>query len=268
MSAKPRSVADFSPSPDLVPIRAIIPERIEGMGAVILMRDGSTRQIIRTKALNFDMKHGGEQAAITYAFGELADSLSEDFPLEITSRAKRLDTDSYARQFDARLASEATPPMIKQLIREHIAYFEDAVKTNNLLTREFFVCVPYGLESGEVKQGVSDQVPFVALFKGAFMSRGAQDVIPTDHEMTIALQQLEMRCDLVEGRLIQIGLEDPRRLNEDALRVLLNELYHPGLAERQAAPQTLWNGQMHMRLGPGVLDGEDDENGHHINGLF
>src|ERR1039458_10131240 len=133
------SSSSFGPSVDLVPVGAVLPEERPGDGAMLVMKNGSFRMIIHCGAVNFDMKSPPEQAAITYAFGALVNSLAVDNPLQIVAHSKRLDVDAYARQYAGRLSSENTPPQIRRLIRAHTEHFEEHVKQNNLLQREFYV---------------------------------------------------------------------------------------------------------------------------------
>jgi hypothetical protein len=230
---------NFAPSVELVPVVAALPEERENAGSVIIMRDGSFRQIIRTGAVNLAMKSPPEQAGIAYGFGSLVNSLDVDNPLQIVAHSKRLDVEAYARQFDARLNNERTPPQIRRLIEAHIMHFEEHVKSNNLLQREFYVVVNWKGSSGPLKRGFTDDIPLAPLFKRVFanIEKRTLQHQPSDQEIAVARQQLDLRCELIEGRLQSMGIWT-RRLNEEDIHKLLYEYYHPTLAERQGAPSS------------------------------
>lgn len=227
----------FAASRNLVPVHSVIPEQKPGEGAILVMRDGSYRMILRVGAVNFDMKSPLEKGSLTYGFGSLVNSLEVGFSMEIVSHSKVLDTENYKRQFDSRLENRKTPEQIKQLIRAHVEHFGEQVQTNNILSRELFIVIPWKGVSAANKSTV-DEVPFAGMLK-AIASNAEEklklDHPPTDLDVATARQQLEIRSHQVIGRLSQMGIWG-RRLNEDDVRKLLYSLFHPGLSERQRDP--------------------------------
>lgn len=235
MSKETRS---YGSAKTLVPVFSLIPEKAPEMGAVLIMKDGSYRMIIRTGAVNFDMKSGREQGGLTYAFGALVNSLEVDFPIEIISRSKMLDIDAYVRQYEPRLQNDRTPAAIRRMIADHKQHFEQTVKTNKLLQRELYIAVPWKGVQGPLSKSFADEVPLAPLFKA--VSRKAEEKMMADHkpsdlDISTARQQLEVRTDRVIGRMTQMGIW-ARRLSEEDVRRLLYSIYHPSLAERQSDP--------------------------------
>jgi hypothetical protein len=227
----------FAPSADLVPVRSVLPEHRPESGSIIIMRDGSYRMIIRTGAINFDMKSPIEQSGITYAFGAMVDGLDVDFPIQVVSHSKRLDIEAYIRQFEPRLMNERTPAPIRRLIQAHKGHFEDQVKTNNLLQRELYIVIPWKSTTGPLTRSFTDEIPFAALFKMVMKTTEARltQHTPTDLDISTARQQLDLRADQITDRMMQMGIWSIR-LDEEGVRRLLYELYHPALAERQKNP--------------------------------
>jgi hypothetical protein len=227
----------FSPSPEMVPVKAVLPENRPGSGALLIMRDGSFRLVCRTGSVNFDMKAPLEQASITYAFGALVNTLTPDFQLQIVSHSKRLDVDAYVRQFDNRLRSQRTPPKIRELISSHCQHFEGQVKQTNLLTREIYVVLPYKSLDGPFTRNVSDEIPLFGLFRA--LTKGVEKKLmvhdPTDLEITTARQQLELRLGRISDRLADAGIYC-HPLDETGIKRLLYEFYNPTRSEIQRDP--------------------------------
>lgn len=238
-------VASFAPSVDLVPVASVLPEEGPGAGALLVMKSGSFRMLLRCGAVNFDMKSAAEQAALTYAFGSLVNSLEVSVPIEIVAHSKRLDVDAYSRQYNSRLASERTPPQIRRLIRAHVEHFESHVKQHNLLQREFYIALPFKGVKGPRTKSFSDSVPLAPLIKRVFsdIERKAVHFEPTDLDIMTARQQLDLHADQIQGHLDQMGIWS-ERLDEDDVRKLLYELYNPSLAERQSAPVGDYEGRL------------------------
>lgn len=218
---------------ELVPVARVVAERYAGEGALLVLQDGSFRMIIRTGAVNFDMKVSDERAGIVSVFGSLLNSLEPSFPIQIVVHSKQLDTDAYARQFRRFTSNEKMHPRLRELCQNHLAYFDDTVKQQNLLNREFYVVLPLkGV--GPVTQTVSDQIPFAGLVKALFGSAEKRimrrEVDPG--EIAAARDKLSVRADEVCSRLSAAGIP-AHRLGYDEVTQLLYESYHPGLSERQ-----------------------------------
>ena len=224
-------------SHDLVPVRKILPEQSPGQGAILLMKDGSFRMIIKSGAVNFDMKNPYERQGLTHAFGALVNSLEVDFPLQIVSRSKTINVEDYTNQFLPRLENSQTPEAIKGLIMTHTDHFQKQVKTNKIMQRELYIVVPWKGVRGPVTKGAGDEIPFASLFKGLSrkIEKSQTNYKPNDLEITTAKQQLDIRSSQVVARLNQMGVW-ALRLDQDGIRKLLYSLYHPSLSDRQRDP--------------------------------
>lgn len=224
-------------SHDLVPVRKIMPEQAPGQGAILLMKDGSFRMIVKSGAVNFDMKNPYERQGLTHAFGALVNSLEVDFPLEIVSRSKTINVEDYTSQFTPRLQNDKTPEAVKRLIMSHVDHFQKQVRTSKIMQRELLLVVPWKGVRGPITKGAGDEIPFAALFKGLGrkVEKAQVNYKPTDLEITTAKQQLDIRSSQVVARLQQMGVW-ALRLDQDEVRRLLYSLYHPSLSDRQRDP--------------------------------
>ncbi|WP_217924673.1 hypothetical protein [Miltoncostaea oceani] len=217
---------------DLVPVWRILPEAGQSDGAILIMRDGSFRMIMRAGAVNFDMKSPSEQGAISDAFGALLNSLSADFPLQILVHTKNLDANSYMRQFESRRRDTTLPALTRALIEDHCTHFEAQVRDHNLLQREFYFVVPYGVETTSIKKG-SDSLPGWSIIKALITPDDSRFEPKIDAlKLDIVRQQLDLRAHQLEGYLGRIEIPS-RRLNFFEVRELLYEMYNPDAARRQ-----------------------------------
>jgi len=222
-----------SSSVDIVPVWRLIPEQNAGEGALMIMRDGSFRTIMRVYPINFDMKAEIEQDAILDVFGELLDSLATDFPLQMVVHRKRLDPEAYFQQFEPRLRDPQTPDLVRRLIEDHKNHFARQVRSYNLLNTEFYIVVSFGVDGVQVGERVSDSLPAARLFRS--FSKAAENRIlrpPDALDVNVAYQQLELRIAQVRGHLERIDIHC-EMLGEQATVDLLYEFMHPGLSERQ-----------------------------------
>jgi len=256
---------------ELVPVLEIIPEDAPatvdrpGSGAILVMKDGSFRMVLRTGAVNFDLKGDQEQQAIIFGFGELLSGLDTTFPIQILCHSKRLDPQVYLRQFEARLRDPDTPDIVRRLIRDRIDHFQDQVRTSNMLQREFFMIIPWeGVAEPQIERH-GDQIPLFRLVKA--LSANAESKIerrPEPDQVAVARQQLDLRAYQIESALERLSVRGVRRLGEDEVLILLDEMYNPSQAERrrsagvsalqEADPtlQALAPGALRRRGGEGV----------------
>lgn len=241
-------MASEGSSLDLVPVWRVIPETNPDEGAIVLMRDGSFRMLIRAGSVNFDMKSPAEQDGITYSFGEMLNSLSPDFPIQIVVHTKHLDTDTYMRQFERRRRDPAVPEQIRALIEDHVSHFAGQVSSRNLLQREYYIVIPHNVEADPVGERNSDSIPLLGLFKAVFSA--AEDRLartPTEGDLDEARQQLEIRAHQVQSYMGRIDIPT-RRLGELEVRNLLYEFFNPDLATRQKLRVPTGGEEMFPRL--------------------
>lgn len=226
-------MASEGSSVDLVPVWKVLPEVGENTGAILIMRDGSYRMLLRVGSVNFDMKSPTEQDGITFAFGEMLNSLSPDFPIQIVCHTKNLDTESYMRQFDRRRRDPDVPPQVRALIEDHVSHFSNQVTSRNLLQREFYVVIPHNTAPDPVGERNSDAIPMMGLFKAIFGAAESRFLgTPEEGDLDEARQQLDLRAHQIESYLGRIDIPT-RRLDEREVRTLLYEFFNPDLATRQ-----------------------------------
>lgn len=235
--------SEFDEASKLVHAEYILPERVPGEGAVVVMRDGSFRSIIRTGSLNFDLKSPTEQSRVAYGFGYMCDSI-EDFPIQIFSHSKLIDIRTYTHQYEYQLNNRNTPPQVKEKIRSHLEHFEDQIQQARIMSREIYVVIPYKGNQDMDNQSHWDDLPGSTLINSLKNSiEGNMNLknTPDDQELSLAQMQLDSRTRHICSRLNGLNIWT-RPLGEEDVRRLLYSLFHPSLSERQSDPGETPNG--------------------------
>ncbi len=226
-------------STDLVPFLRVESGTKE-QGAMIIMKDGSFRLILKARAINFDMKDEFEKDSILESWGVMLNALPPDFPLQIVCYSKKLDAEAYFRQFDQQLNNQNVERYIKELILDHKRHFSRQILSQRLLQREFYIVVPFKGVPDPVGERMTDNIPAAGLFKALFHNAERRAIIePDELEVGIARQQLDMRAYQIQRGLEAMGLS-AERLGEGEIVQLFYELFHPGLSERQKAQRTTY----------------------------
>lgn len=212
---------------DLVPLQHLF-------GNMMVLKDGSYRMIMRVGAVNFDLKGEREQMMILNTFGELLNTLQVDFPLQILLHSTHLDTEVYVRKYRERLQDPALSPQMREVIEDHIEYFEEQARSNYLLDRSYFVVVPY-YDRGRAPVsdgGVAAEMPLggmLSRFVDSSSAEKKQEIQRRDMEK--ARIQLQNRCALIASQLARLSIS-AQVLDDLAVMRLLHEMNNPASAER------------------------------------
>src|SRR4029078_2814365 len=107
---------------------------------VIVLKDGSLSSILLASSLNFALKSQDEQHAILLQFQYFLNSL--DFSVQIFMQSRRLDIRPYIALLEGRY-KEQTTDLMKLQTREYIEFIKNFTESVNIMTKSFFVVVPY-----------------------------------------------------------------------------------------------------------------------------
>ncbi len=200
-------------SQDFVPIKEI-------RDGIVMLKDGSMRAIIMASSLNFALKSQDEQSAILLQFQNFLNGL--DFSIEICTQSRELDIRPYIALLEGRFKSETTDLMRIQ-IREYIQFIKSFVEQSSIMTKTFFVVVPFS--------------PTIASQSGIF-NQLSGNKSPSNKEDHFDEQrtQLEQRIGAVSQGLIRCGLRSIQLGTEEVVE-LFYKTFNPGETEKPIMPE-------------------------------
>lgn len=171
---------------------------IEGVQEGILMLpNGRYRAILRVSSINFDLKSPEEQEAIIATYQSFLNSLK--FPIQVVTRTRALDMDKYIADFEAKLEGEENP-IYRRQIENYTKYVSALIENNKILSRQFYVVVPYNAAKGE--------------------------------RFELAKEQVNSRCNHVTNNLARLGMT-VKALTSVEILELFYSFYSPRLAKLQ-----------------------------------
>src|SRR5579863_7268960 len=109
--------ADFGNSLDLVDIEEI-------RGDVVIVKDGSLKQIVMVGGVNFALKSENEQNIITQGYQNFLNAI--DFSMQIVIHSRKVNIDKYIEGLLARKAVE-TSPLLQNQIDEYAEFVKGFV---------------------------------------------------------------------------------------------------------------------------------------------
>ncbi len=186
---------------------------------VIVLKDDSMRAIVMASSLNFALKSADEQQSIIMQFQNFVNSL--DFSVQIFIQSRRLDIRPYIALLENRL-KEQVSDLLKIQTREYIAFVKNFTENQNIMTKTFFIVVPYSpaiIGSG----GVSD---FLGKKKTA--AETAEKKIASFEEHR---SQLEQRVGVVTQGLVRCGIRTVELGTEEIVE-LFYKIFNPGDTEK------------------------------------
>jgi len=141
---------------DFVPIKEI-------RDGIVILKDGGLRAIIMASSINLSLKSEDEQHATILQFQAFLNSI--DFTTQIVIQSRRLDIKPYLILLENRM-KEQVEPLLKIQTREYIQFIQSFTETVNVMTKNFFIVVPYSAAPTAAGGGVIGGLK--GLFGGGF----------------------------------------------------------------------------------------------------
>jgi hypothetical protein len=188
---------------------------------IVVLRNGGMRSVVLATSLNFALKSADEQAAILSEFQNFLNSL--DFSIQIFAQSKKLDIRPYIALLEDRYKEQATD-LMKIQVREYIEFVRSFVESTNIMSKSFFVIVPYDPPMLTAsKNPINNILPNKAVPTG---KQGASDAKFAEYR-----SQLEQRVAVIEQGLVRCGIR-AAELGTEEMVELFYKIFNPGETEK------------------------------------
>lgn len=188
---------------------------------IVVLKDGSLRQIIEVGSMNFELKSQDEQMAILQRFKEFLNSL--DFSLNIQVMSRKINITNYLKLLDQVKEKQKNELLRIQAI-EYARFVKGLTELANIMSKKFFIAVPLYIGIAPKKEGLLET------FKSAF--KPAEKIKKlSDEEFENYRIQLRQRVTLVMDGLAPLGL-NTRIVKKDELINLFYKIYNPEATEK------------------------------------
>lgn len=107
---------------------------------VVILKDKTLRGLLMVSSLNFALKSDEEQNAILYQFQNLLNSL--DFSCQIILQSRRLNITGYLDKLKS-LEEKQENELLQIQTRSYREFVEQLVKEGVIMTKNFFVIIPF-----------------------------------------------------------------------------------------------------------------------------
>ena len=183
---------------------------------IVVLKDGSYRGILICSAVNFGLKSADEQHAIVLGFQDFLNTL--DFSIQIVINSRKMDLRPYLSLLEEKEPEQKTELLLIQL-REYIAFIKSFAEQANIMTKSFYIVVPYSPHAS-------------AASAMNFLKRGNVSTKNTADETSFgeSRAQLEQRLSLIIERLYGTGVRAVPLGTEEVIELLYRS-FNPGELE-------------------------------------
>lgn len=184
---------------------------------IVVLKTGELRSVLITNSLNLALKSEDEQQAILSQFQTFLNSL--DFPVEFFIESRRLNIKPYMDLLQAR-SKEIKEDLLKIQIHEYMGFISKFTEENNIMTKHFFIVVPYFPVDGG---------------KGSSLLSLGGTPSPSSSQTAFEASriQLEQRVATVIQGLSRFGLRGQKLGTEEVVE-LFYKLFNPSEQNRTA----------------------------------
>jgi len=197
---------------DFVPIKEV-------RDGVVILKDGSLRVLLMASSINLALKSQDEQQAVIAQFQNFLNSL--EFTVEFFIQSRELDIRPYIALLQDRYQKELDE-LMKIQIREYMAFIKDFTERANIMTKNFFIVVPY--DPALINRGGG-------MLGSLLPGRSGGMAALSDEQFEQYRTQLEQRSAVIEQGLVRTGVRVVKLGTEEVIE-LFYKLFNPGELEK------------------------------------
>ena len=184
---------------------------------IVILKSGGMRGILMASSVNFSLKSDDERQAILLQFQDFLNSL--DFLVQIVVQSRRLDIRPYVALLENRY-KEQTNDLMKIQIEQYIAFVKSFTESTNIMTKNFFIIIPYDSAIISSKGGLLSS-----------FSKKEESKETKEENFEEKKNQLEQRMGIVEQGLVRCGVR-VAKLGTDEVVELFYKIFNPGESEK------------------------------------
>lgn len=174
-------------SQQFVPIKEI-------KDGIIVLKDDSIRAVLMASSINLGLKSQEEQEAVLMQFQNFLNGL--DFSTQIVIQSRKRNIRPYISKLEERMKLQQEP-LLKIQTREYIEFIKSFMEINDIMTKHFFVVVPY--DPAIINTSSGDVL-------GKIFSSSSKKQNVELQEFEEKRTQLEQRITIVQEGLKRVGI--------------------------------------------------------------
>lgn len=187
---------------------------------VVVMPDSSLRGVLLVSSVNFALKSEEEQSALVQGYVQFLNSF--DFPMQIVVQSRRLRIDEYLEKIKEK-EKRQTNELLRIQTGEYRRYVGELVKLGDIMTKRFYIVVPYHPLADTKKNFISRIFELV---------KPANTLRVSEERFQMRRRELMKRVDHVQAALNSMGVLSIA-LDTQSLIELYYNTYNPNVSVSQ-----------------------------------
>ncbi len=198
-----------SPTQSFVPIKEVREN-------VIILEDGSFRAVLMVSTINIALKSEDERSALLMQFQSFLNTI--DFSIQIFMESRELDIRPYLQLLEEQHKKQENE-LLRIQITEYIGFIKKYTENVNIMTKAFFVIIPYSPSMVGAKKSSGS----------SFFSKSTKEEKTEASKRSFEEHrtQLSQRVTVVEQGLRRCGLRTAT-LGSEEIKELFYNLFNPG----------------------------------------
>src|SRR3989344_7760684 len=186
---------------------------------ILVLKDGGLRAVVLANSINLSLKSSDEQRSTILQFQNFLNTL--DFSVQISAQSRKLDIRPYLMLLENRIKVQ-NEPLIKLQTREYMDFIQSFTESVSIMTKSFFVVVPYTHMNLKESSGVLSKF----WSKKSKEEQRALDQVDFEEKRS----QLEQRESVIEQGLSRCGINSAQLGTEEMVEVFY-KVFNPGELE-------------------------------------
>jgi KaiC/GvpD/RAD55 family RecA-like ATPase len=187
---------------------------------IMILKNKALRGVLMASSINFSLKSEEEQNATIYQFQNFLNSL--DFFCQIIAQSRKINIRGYLDKIKI-IENNQKNPLLKMQTADYRRFIKDLVTDNSILTKSFFIVVPYSTSESDTPRS-----------KGLLNKPTAADL--TEQDFQRHKQQIWQRMEFVVLGLRRCGVKVVPLTTIEIVEFLW-ALHHPKEAESGYYPE-------------------------------
>ncbi len=189
---------------------------------IIILKNGELRGIVLATSVNLSLKSSDEQKATIIQFQDFLNTL--DFPIQISVQSRKLDIRPYLLTLEERMKLQSES-LLKLQTKEYIDFIRNFTETVSIMTKNFFVVVPYTDTILKSDSGI------FAKISGIFSGKNKEEArVEKQEDFEEKRSQLEQRVGVIRQGLSRCGIKSAQLGSEEIVEVFY-KVFNPGEVE-------------------------------------
>lgn len=192
---------------------------------LVIMKDGSTRMILKVKAVNFNLKSEEEQDSIIYSYQRFLNSLN--FPIQIIVRSLKVDIDAYINKLK-NIAVKQQNSLLQEQTYRYVDFLVNLIDMAQIMKKDFYIIIPYDNDENKSVR----QTWIVWIFKNFWAAITQEENVSTirDRRRRITAMKKDNleRLMTIKTSLEQIWIKSEEVEKDELVKLLIN-YYNPKL---------------------------------------